>query len=129
MAIQEAPEFDNAQPRREGQRSCQARGRQCQLKPELVFWPFQRVSINPLALNRALPGKYFLPDIAGGFQPLFPGPKNSSPGHPEPACSDTSPFLWDIGIIFLGGHCGVGPPLCGHSRDLHPVIVPTRMLV
>ena len=73
-----------------------------EVKPELVFWPFRLGSINPLSFNWALPGKFFLRDTASGFQPLFPSPKNSSPGHPEPAFSDTFPFLWDIGIISLG---------------------------
>ena len=44
----------------------------------------------------------FSSERAIGSQPPFSRPQELSARLPEPAFSNTSPFLWDIGIIFLG---------------------------
>ena len=60
------------------------------------------MSIHAVASSRALRAWFFSRRVPAAPSHPFSSPQNPSPGLPEPAFSDTSPFLGDIGIIFLG---------------------------
>ena len=71
-------------------------------EPELTFWLPAVASIHPIASSRALRARFFSQRLPSAPNRPSTGPQNPSPRLSEPAFSDTSPFLGDIGIIFLG---------------------------
>ena len=68
-------------------------------KPELVFWPSGTREFTPIGLQLS-PSSTVL--LSGGSERSSQGPESPSSRLPEPAFSDTSPFLGDIGIVFSG---------------------------
>ena len=59
-------------------------------------------SLHPFASSGSLRAPILYQAVPTASFPPFPRPENPSPGHPEPAFSDNSPYLGDSGIVFLG---------------------------